>query len=133
MKINTQIQKVNNINSRYLIDRLEELENDLNDIQKSGTLSELSEWSNNHEEELQILQDVNKEGNEKIPLWNSGVDLIYKGNFKDYIRELFCDLGFLDNVHDWIASNVDWQGVADDRLVDYGVIQIDGLDFYYKG
>ena len=53
--------------------------------------------------------------------------------FTEYAEDLCTDLGYLpDNLPDFVASNINWAGVADDLLVDYTEYELDGNTYYAR-
>jgi len=136
------------IDSRDIIDRLETLQNDRQllqdavddgpeeDVDGSGVdlleecICELKEWDEEFGEELKILQEVNSLG-ESVHDWEDGVTLISEDYWVDYCQELCKDIGDIpDNIPGYLA--IDWDQTADNIKHDYSVIEINGIDYYYR-
>jgi hypothetical protein len=59
--------------------------------------------------------------------------LIASGYFETYCEELCEDLGYIDkDLPDFIKSNINWSGVADDLKVDYSECELDGETYFIR-
>lgn len=118
--------------SRDMIERIEELE-ELKELalDEEATQEDRDEWDPALDEELTILHDFQDDvGN---PEWIHGMTFIAESHFTGYAQELCTDLGYLpDNLPGFIASNIDWAGVADDLRVDYTEYELDGNTYYAR-
>lgn len=118
--------------SRDAIDRIEELEA-LEELFLDPESSEedKAEWTRELDNELaQLREFADSVGSSE---WSNGMTFIAEYHFEDYAQELCTDLGYLpDNLPGFIASNIDWKGVADDLRVDYTEYELDGNTYYTR-
>lgn len=64
--------------------------------------------------------------------WSFGVTLINDMHFEDYCRDSVADWGYVDkNTPQLIINNIDWNGIAEDMIVDYIEIEFRGYDYLY--
>jgi hypothetical protein len=62
-----------------------------------------------------------------------GPTLMSEDYFPSYVQEFVTDCGYLpDNLPSFIASNIDWDGVADDMKQDFTSVTFDGEDWYIR-
>ena len=118
--------------SRDMIDRIEELEA-LEELFLDPESSEedKAEWTRELDNELgQLREFADSVGN---PEWIHGMMFIAERHFTGYAQELCEDLGYLsNNLPGFIASNINWEGVADDLRVDYSEYELDGNTYYAR-
>jgi len=117
------------IDSRDIIDELNELEGDLEcyiddeggteeDFPAIDRLNELREWN-------ELGDDIDD--------WDYGAMLIHYDYFSEYAKELVKDIGDLPKDLPWyIESNIDWDGVADDLMSDYTSIELGGQTYLVR-
>ena len=119
------------IDSRDIIERIEDLEDELLDCTDEAEAREadlLEEW-----QELKVLQAVAVQGEQYAPDWNYGEVMIHENAFTDYCMELCEEIGSIPrDAPDYITNNIDWDGVADDLKVDYTDIDFDGETYYIR-
>lgn len=110
---------------RDLIERYEELEN-----QNIKSESEEVEFS-----ELRVLLDEIK-GNGGDEQWKGDwypITLINESYFTDYCEELVKDCGDLPrDLPAYIESNICWDGVANDLILDYSEVTFYDEIYYYR-
>ena len=98
----------------YLVDRDESEDED-------------DELDEGEREELATLRDLFTE------VEGSDGPLIRETYFETYARDMVIDCGYLpENLPDFISSNINWEGVADDLLVDYSESDFDGVTYLYR-
>lgn len=135
------------IDSRDIIKRIEELEGFFDTCQYCG-----EEWLDTEEakktnecqacghafledseiEELADLQDVVNQA-EGCGDFDHGESLIHESYFVEYCEELCCDIGDIPADLPWyIASNIDWDGVANEIKADYMEIDLDGISYLMR-
>lgn len=62
-----------------------------------------------------------------------GASIIHEDYFEDYCRELVEDIGYLPkNLPEYIENNINWEGVADDLMVDYSEAEYNGDTYYFR-
>ena len=52
--------------------------------------------------------------------------------FRDYAQELAEDTGAIPDDYAWPASCIDWEQAARELAMDYGIVTLDGVDFYCR-
>lgn len=119
--------------SRDLFERLEELE-ELEGVINEGEASpeEIVEWEES-EDVYRKLKEFADYAEMNCEDWPHGETFIHEDYFTQYSKELVSDCGYLpDNLPDWIASNIDWEGVADVLKADYTEYELDGNTYYAR-
>lgn len=118
--------------SRDVIERIEELEA-LEEVFLDPESSEedKAEWTRELDSELgQLREFADSVGSSE---WNDGMTFIAESYFEEYAEDLCKDLGYLpDNLPGFLASNINWSGVADDLRVDYTEYELDGNTYYSR-
>lgn len=142
------------IDSCELIERLEELESDRTDLEdeleacleahddavKAGDATaalaageeaqkaadDITEWDDDHYDELEVLRKVNEQGENDVPDWTYGETLISEGHFTEYARELAHDIGAVQGARGWPLRHIDWEAAAAELLHEYTEIDIGG-------
>lgn len=115
------------IDSREVIDRIEELRADLEGFEDKSGMEYDDEI-----EELRILEELNEEGEACAPDWIYGEYMIRESYFKDYAMDLADDLGLMENCNQWPATCIDWDRAADELKMDYSEIEFDGVTYYVR-
>jgi antirestriction protein len=108
------------IDSRNVIERLEELENDPGD---EDTAEELAQLRKLHEEGEQTF------GRE----WENGVGLIRDSYFMQYAQEFADDVGAIDKDAIWPVKHIDWEAAASELRQDYSQIDFNGEVYWGRG
>ena len=140
----------NIIDSRDVIARFEELEGERDALQEAvdearealeegekldlfDAEKELDEWNSENEEEYEALKSLCEDGESYASDWSFGATLIHEDYFTDYAEQLCRDIGDIPNdLPDYIACNIDWDGVAQDLKVDYTEIDFDGQTYLVR-
>jgi hypothetical protein len=105
------------IDSRDIIERIEELENE-------------DELDESEQEELNLLKSVAEEG-EGYSDWEHGETLINSNYWVDYCAQMVKDIGDLpQDIPNYIE--IDWQGTADNLSNDYSRIDVGNSEFYIR-
>jgi len=158
MARNTPTNSDDVIDSRDIIERLEELESERQDLADAisaaqdeldtaeddtpeiRTLLEtgvayaetaLNDWDNDNANELKALQALAKEGEECGDDWTCGSTLIRESYFTDYCKDLVSDIGDLpDDLPSYIV--IDWEATANNLKVDYTEIDFDGVTYLVR-
>lgn len=112
--------------SRDVIDRIEELESMGDSAEAKGADQEvIGQWSIGLEDELARLKEFAQSvGSDD---WEFGMTFIADSYFTEYAED-FCK-GVAD-LPDFVASNINWAGVADDLRADYSEYELDGNTYY---
>ena len=148
------------IDSRELIERLEELESDRSDLEqeledrqeaheaavKAGNTSaalsageevqeaadDIVEWDDDNLEELEVLREANEQGENEVSDWRHGETLIAEWHFTAYAMELAYDIGAVQGDERWPLNHIDWESAADELLHDYTNIDIGGETYLVR-
>jgi hypothetical protein len=119
------------LDSRDIISRIEELENDRdswNDDADNDTTWE-AEYPDDAQE-LTTLTDLAEEC-ENYSEWVHGEVLVRYSYWEDYVQELLEDCGDIPrDVPHYLV--IDWKQTADNISQDYAIIGYDGVDYYIR-
>jgi len=110
------------IDSRDIIERIDELESDFED----GTRDD------SEKDELKVLKELAKEGEDYSSDWKYGETLIRDTYFKDYAMELAEDIGAINSDSNWPNNCIDWDQAARELQMDYTMIDFDGIDYWIR-
>lgn len=137
---NTQLDLTADIiDTRDIIERVEELESELEDFLLSTDNTCIGDWEEKNPEEgqeLRILQAILEDlkGNGGDEQWCGDwypVTLIRESYFTDYTREMLEDCGTIPrDLPHWI--HIDWELTAREVKVDYSEVTIDGATYFYR-
>jgi hypothetical protein len=106
------------IDSRDVIARIDELENDEN-----LDLVEVAE--------LDALKALAEEAEQYAEDWSYGSTLIRDSYFTDYAEELCKDIGQLPrDIPDYIV--IDWEATAENLKADYTSVDFDGVEYWVR-
>lgn len=113
------------IDSRDVIERIEELEDELEGIPPSDLQDE--------RDELVILRTLAEQGEEYAPDWRYGETLIRDSYFTECCEDLCKEIGAIpENTPTFITNNIDWDGVAEDLKIDYTEIEYDDVTYLIR-
>lgn len=127
------------IDSRDIIERLKELEQDIIDAcgKDAGDFGAVETWleyaeSENVEavEEYRSLYKL-QEQCEDYSEWEHGELLIHSSHWIDYVEELLTDCGDLPRDIPWYIS-IDWVKTADNIEMDYAIVDFDGEEYLIR-
>ena len=115
------------IDSRDVLERIEELEDELENLDPEASGLDVEEI----EEELELLNSLKDEWGDDQS-FEFGVFLIKDNCFEDYAREFAFDVGYLttDNEWQWPYSHINWSAAAEELKIDYQEIDFDGVTYY---
>jgi len=106
------------IDSRDIIERLQELEDDVENLDESD------------KEELELLRAVNEDG-QNYSDWEHGESLINDSYWVDYVQEMLEDTGDIPkDLPNYIV--IDWESTARNIQYDYVSIDVGGTDFWIR-
>jgi len=140
----------NFIDSRDIIERMEELQDEREaladalteaqeeeyetDDEKAEAVDEatdnLKAWDDDNGDELKELQSVNEQG-DGYGDWRHGEQMIHERAFKDYARELADETGYDSNAG-WPMNCIDWDHAAEELKQDYMEIDYSGETYYIR-
>ena len=125
--------------SRDMNDRINSLEDDIEEIEyeieddefeSEKEKNSLQSYLNELAEEFDTLNSIKEDWGDNSS-FKDGILFVREDCFADYAEELAYDLGYInDDLPYWISAHIDWQAVADDLLVDYQSIELDGTTYY---
>lgn len=114
------------IDSRDVIARIEELENEL-------CPSDESDGTDNAErEELATLVALADEASDYADDWQYGETLIRDSYFEDYAQELAEDIGAIDSNATWPNNCIDWGRATRELQMDYTPVDFDGVTYWIR-
>jgi len=141
------------IDSRDIEERITELESARDDWQEENTLPDYSntdkdtpegwtpeqfekwvEWDESEEgEDLNALYSLRDDLEDYCPDWRYGTTLIRESYWVEYCKDMVEELGELPKgLPDFIESNINWQGVAEDLQQDYTSGEYDGVTYWAR-
>ena len=133
------------IDSRDIIARIEELEEErqtlkdtIEELEESEELNQakqdLIDFDESEEgRELAILKALEEEASAS-PDWQYGETLIRESYFEEYCKDLCEDIGDIPKDLPWyIANHIDWEGVSHEIKMDYITVDFDGVDYLIRG
>ena len=107
------------IDSRDVIERIEELQND-----EARTDDETAE--------LQALQALQDEAQHYCEDWKYGAALIRDSYFVTYAQELADDIGAIPKDAGWPCTCIDWEQAARELRMDYTRVEFDGITYWVR-
>lgn len=144
------------IDSRDVIERIEELEAEREQLAESvydanSALREsvddderevlddalekakdrLDDWYNDNGDELKALKSLADEAEGYAPDWHHGATLIRGTYFGEYAEEMLKDIGDLPkDIPHYIV--IDWEATADNIREDYTAVDFDGIEYWVR-
>ena len=115
------------IDSRDVIERLEELQAEKEDLENG----ELEAWEKENGEELKALEELAADG-EGYGDWDHGETLIRDTYFAEYAEELASDICAIDRNAIWPLNHIDWEAAAEELKTDYICLSFDGIDYWMR-
>ena len=113
------------IDSRDVIERIEELEAEIEDRENCDQMS-------NEVEELATLKKLANGDASTSPDWPHGETLIRDTYFQDYAQELAEDCGMVTEGDAWPNNCIDWEQAARELQMDYMSVEFDGVDYWIR-
>lgn len=107
------------IDSRDVIARIEELENDV-------------DASDEERAELDALRRLADEASGHAEDWEHGETLIRDSYFKQYAMQLADDIGAVPSEYSWPTSCIDWDQAARELQIDYTAVEFDGVTYWIR-
>lgn len=121
------------IDTRDIIERIEELENDLetawNEIDHTQYLISKEELCERDFEELEALKSIAEEAEKYCDDWQYGAQLIRESYFEIYMDEMIADCYELpEDLPFWMTVVYDYEALKQD----YTEIDFDGVTYYIR-
>lgn len=124
------------IDSRDVINRIEELEEARNDfVEDDGGLLAGDRWREAEPDdynELISLRALAEEAEPYCPDWEYGEALIRDSYFQEYAEQLADDIGAIDADAGWPVRCIDWAQAAAELQVDYTPVEFDGVTYWVR-
>ncbi len=129
------------IDSRDVIARIEELEerfrcdcDPVGEVHAAECNCMADALDSDEEQELGILRDLAKQGEDYAPDWEYGEVMIADSYFEDYAQELASDVveGYDLTKQVWPFTCIDWTQAARELQMDYTSIQFDGAAYWIR-
>ena len=118
------------INSRDVINYLEELESDFEDYKADNEEEDgYDECAFDDWDELVALRKLQDEC-EGYSDWDSGATLVRYDCFQDYMEGFAHDC--YGPIPDWLENYVDWESFASDAKQDYTSVYFDGIEYLFR-
>lgn len=114
------------IDSRDVIERIEELESEIETATEDG-----GEPTEDDVEELRILKALADEG-KGSPDWKHGETLIRESHFVAYAEQLADDIGAINQNAKWPLNHIDWEAAATELKVDFDEVDFDGVAYLIR-
>lgn len=120
------------IDTRDVLDRINELEGDLESFYQDGP----DTWDSEDPDVIEIrqLQDlINEVAGYSEDKPADGVTLIRATYFVRYMEEYFEDTSDTPvKSHDWPFRHIDWEAAADELRVDYTEVEYNGVSYLFR-
>ena len=116
------------IDSRDIIDLLEELESDREFAIADDTLEE---WTDICGEEYDTLKALVEDASGS-PDWKYGETLIRRSYFQDYAQELAEDCGMMPKDLSWPCNCINWEQAARELKMDYFSVDFGGVEYLIR-
>lgn len=132
----------NTIDSRDIIERISELQGELESLQENvddaegeddvATAKEdLSDWQEENQEELDNLKSLAEDAEDYCEDWEFGATLINESYFINYCQELVSDIGEMPReIPSYIV--IDWEATAENLMVDYTAVDFGDTTYYVR-
>ena len=117
------------IDSRDIIERIEELESELAAFveETEGALSE----NFPDIDELKSLRALANDASQYSSDWEYGEPLIRYSYWEVYVQEMLEDCGDIPKDIPWYIA-IDWETTADNIAQDYSIVEFNGVDYYIR-
>ncbi len=118
------------IDSREVIERIEELESERQDLVDVEDV-DVEDWDAENGEELTALKALADEG-ESSADWLHGETLVRDSYFQTYAEKLADDIGAIDRNASWPVNCIDWEQAARELQQDYSSVDFDGVTYWIR-
>lgn len=133
------------IDSREVIERIEELAAEMTDLQDALTAAQeetdapavesaqaaIQTWQEENQSELDALRGLQDDAEGYSEDWKHGATLVRDSYFVQYAQELLQDIGDLPkNLPHYIE--IDWEATARNIRMDYTGVEFDGITYWIR-
>ena len=119
----------NVLDSRNIQERIDELENEIEEEESKN--EEEEEESSPEQEELEILLAFKEEVEQCNSEWDDGCALIRETYFKEFCQQELEDLGMIPkDLESFIV--IDWEATAENMEQDYSEVSFDSVAYYVR-
>ena len=122
---NVPVNTDNVIDSRDVIERIEELEAELEEAEEDN---EFAKYEN--ADELATLKELADGDAGTSPCWSHGEILIRDSYFEEYAQELAADCCEMPT--HWPLSCIDWEQTVTELQYAYMSVEFDGIDYWIR-
>lgn len=124
------------IDSRDIIERIEELESTQTDLVERLSNGEISEsdmkaFDDEEGKELDMLRELAEEAEQYSSDWKYGETLIHEDYFVEYCMEMLKDCGELPTNIPWYVV-IDEEATAENLKSDYVELELNGQTYYMR-
>lgn len=135
------IDTENYLDIRDIIERFEELEDEIAQLEPDDEAEELDEDQSAELEELRDEFETLKSFLEELAGAGGGhqwrgdwypVGLIIDSYFEDHARELAEDIGAISGSEEWPLNCIDWERAARELQMDYSIVSFQGVTYWYR-
>ena len=113
------------INSHEVIERIEELREELDETPTPASKDELYA-------ELRALEKLDSDGRNASEDWEYGETLVNDDYFVTYAQEFAEEIGAVGSSASWPEYCIDWNWAARELQMDYTPIEFDGQTFWVR-
>jgi hypothetical protein len=123
----------NTIDSRDVLDRIDELSDLLEDTGIADKdIGGPDDIYSNERDELAALESLSKQASGYADDWRHGCTLIRESYFETCAREFAEDIGAIPNDARWPCTCIDWEQAARELQMDYTGVEFDGVTYYVR-
>ena len=123
------------IDSRDLIERIEELEAELDGVELDEETSNYmldGNEMNSEYEELEKLHAFAEEFKNACSDYECGGTAIRESHFRDFAEQEAEDIGAINSNASWPLNHIDWDAASEELKMDYITIEFDGVEYLVR-
>lgn len=135
---NTPANSDDMIDSRDVIARIEELEEERDSFEPSDApelAGHILSWHTEYPEdaaELRALKALADEAEGYAPDWERGATLIRDSYFQEFAQQYADDIGALTCLSSWPYTCIDWERAARELQMEYTAVEFDGVTYWVR-
>lgn len=131
------------IDSRDIITRIEELENEREDMEsgieqaedpddKEFARAALKDWDADYADELRALRSLAEDAEPYCADWRYGATLIRDSYFEEYTMELAEEICGIPGTASWPLTHINWEAAVNELKIDYTEVDFDGVSYWAR-